>query len=250
MTVMDRQEVLALVRAMEAGKPPEPAEPSSAGEAQPAGLQIRVAYLRASQNGDAVCVGVELADPARQLRESKRLLVRTELFGELSLSVGQIDTEALDALEDAALLSQAIGRGIAMLACGANSERMLGQKLRSKGFSAQLSQRAAAYLSARGYLREQADACRVAQQAFAKGWGLRRIVAHLREKGYDAAAVEEAKAALAEEDFEAACAAVARRKCKNPPADAKEKQKLVAFLMRYGYEGSEIRAAMGTAWDD
>jgi SOS response regulatory protein OraA/RecX len=55
---------------------------------------------------------------------------------------------------------------------------------------------------------------------------------------------------LGDVDEEARCAKIARRKSISPPQDVKEKQKLIAYLIRQGYDMTTIRHALDIAWED
>lgn len=214
------------------------------------GFTIAVRYLRASTSGDTVCIGVELADKSRNLSESRRYTVHTTLLPSLDVRRGVISRDKLGEIEQTATLSAAWQRGLSILAYGANSAQALTLKLRQRGFDGETATRAVELIRAQGYLHEDSDAAREAERSLAKGWGLRRIEQHLRQRGYDAEAIASALEALGDEDFEARCRAVARKYHAAPPEDAKEKQKIVAYLLRYGYDMSEIRHALETAWEE
>jgi regulatory protein len=170
--------------------------------------------------------------------------VATELLGELGIRRGEIMPDAYEALEQAGKVSQAMRRALSVLSCGANSTRTLEQKLRARGFSAEISAQAVRRLADKGYLCEGQDACRVAQRSLDKGWGLRRIIEDLRCRGYGKNALEDARSMLSCEDFTARCCRAARKKMRTYPSTLTERQKLTAFLMRYGYDADEIRRAI------
>ena len=214
------------------------------------GFTIAVRYLRASTSGDTVCIGVELSDKSRNLSESRRYTVHTTLLPSLNVRRGVISRDKLGEIEQTATLSAAWQRGLSILAYGANSAQALTLKLRQRGFDGETAARAVELIRAQGYLREDSDAAREAERSLAKGWGLRRIEQHLRQRGYDAEAITSALEALGDEDFEAHCRAVARKYHATPPEDSKQKQKIVAYLLRYGYDMSEIRHALETAWEE
>ncbi len=213
-------------------------------------LHIYIRSLCAKDAGERLCVTVELIDEVRDLSEKRTLVLLTSLSDTLQLRTGEISQEALCELEQAEQLSLAVGRGVSILACGTNSRRMLQQKLRSRGFGDDISHRAAEILAEKGYIRENEDVCREAERAARKGWGARRIEQHLRMRGYLSGAVREAMEQFDPADFDDRCAEVAARYMANPPADAAERKKLTAFLIRYGYEMSQIRYAMKNAWTD
>ena len=211
---------------------------------------ITVRYLRAQSTGETICVGVELTDSTRNLSETRRYTVQTELLNELDIHRGVISREKLEELEHVSRLSAAYARALSILAYGANSAHALSLKLRQRGFDAAIAQAAIDLLRDRGYLREQRDALREAERCLAKGWGQKRIELYLRQRGYStqdaASAIEE----LGEIDEVARCTQMAVRKSPVPPADAKEKQKLIAYLIRQGYSMSVIRTSFEEAWQE
>jgi regulatory protein len=211
---------------------------------------ISIRYLRAQSTGETITVGVELTDTLRNLTEVRRYSLQTELVGALNLHRGVISREKLDEVELAAKISAAYMRALTILAYGANSAQALALKLRQRGFDASTAEKAVALLCTRGYLREQNDACREAERCLNKGWGHRRIEQYLRQRGYSSQATQNALDELGDVDEEARCAKIARRKSISPPQDVKEKQKLIAYLIRQGYDMTTIRHALDIAWED
>lgn len=209
---------------------------------------ITVRYLRAQSTGEAITVGIELSDTLRNLTEARKYTVHTELFSQLNVHRGIISREKLEEIEQAAQLSAAYTRALTILAYGANSAQALVLKLRQRGFDEPTARSAVDLLRQRGYLREQNDARREAERCLAKGWGRRRIEQYLRQRGYGAEATLSAVDELGDIDDESRCAAMARRKSAFPPQDIKEKQKLIAYLLRQGYDMSVIRHALERAW--
>ena len=211
---------------------------------------ITVRYLRAQNTGEAITVGVELADTLRNLTEARRYTLQTELVGALGLHRGVISREKLDEVEQAAMVSAAYTRALTILAYGANSAQALILKLRQRGFDGETAAQAVELVCERGYLCEESDAKREAERCLAKGWGRRRIEAYLRQRGYTKEAAKLAMEELEDTDEEERCAEVARRKSHASPADEKEKQKLIAYLIRQGYDMTTIRHALPLAWEE
>ncbi len=211
---------------------------------------ISVRYLRAQSTGETICVGVELTDSTRNLSETRRYTVQTELLNGLDIHRGVISREKLEELEHISRLSAAYARALTILAYGANSAHALTLKLRQRGFDATIAQAAIALLRDRGYLREQKDALREAERCLAKGWGQKRIELYLRQRGYSSQDAACAMEELGEVDEVARCTQMAVRKSPIPPTDAKEKQKLIAYLIRQGYSMSVIRSALDDAWQE
>ena len=216
----------------------------------PPSFTIAVRYLRAQQNGETVCVGVELTDHLRGLSETRRYTVHTSLLSELSLHRGTITEDKLEQLERVARLSAAWQRALSILAYGSNSAQALLLKLRQRGFDEQTAREAIEMVRKQGYLKEEQDAAREARRCVSKGWGKKRIEQYLRQRGYGAASAEEAVRTLDDVDFDSLCLRVLQKHIPSPPTDAKSRQKAVAYLLRYGYDMAQIRSALEEAWSN
>ncbi len=212
------------------------------------GLCLYITDLRAQDSGEQMSVGVLLRESLHEGEDRRRDVILPALYGTLGLRVGPISPELLEELEHRSLLSQAIRRGVSLLGYGTNSAGTLLLKLRQRGFDASVAREALDFLKERGYLREDSDSRREAERCLNKLWGPRRIAAFLRTRGYDAATVRQAMDSLEDTDFAERCSLLTARHFDSPPTDPKEKQKIVAFLLRYGYEMSDIRYALRSAW--
>ena len=197
-----------------------------------------------SGEGETVAVVMALSDPAggKPQRVSFHLLV--EQYAELGVQTGEITAEVADTILDAGRLCGAIRRGMAMLGYGDHSARRLASKLVAKGVDKEIATRAVAYLTRRGYIREESAATLRARQGLGKGWGERRIREDLFALGFTREAVEEAMAELSHVDWEENCTAAIRKKYREIPGERKELQKLVAAMMRLGYDGDTVKAAL------
>lgn len=172
------------------------------------------------------------------------LSMAVEQYGALRPKVGEVSVEQATALLEAGRLSYAIRRGMGLLACGSPSRKGLEQKLTARGVSRDTAHMAAAYLADQGFVRESDTAGLRVEQGLRKGWGPRRIREDLRAKGYDASAIEEAMEAVAELDHVERLAAVIRKKYTAIPTDRRERDKMVAALLRLGYDGETVREAL------
>lgn len=210
---------------------------------------VTVRYLRAQNNGESVCICVDLTDTLRNLTEVRRYNVLTELLSKLDVRRGLIPSEKLDEIEEASQLSAAYTRALSILAYAANSPHALILKLRRRGFDAEMAEKAVAMLLEKGYLKEADDAQREALRCLNKGWGCRRVESYLRQRGYSADVTRIAMENLSDIDDTIRCVDMALRKSPTPPADEKERQKLIAYLLRQGYDMSDIRKALLTAWE-
>lgn len=196
--------------------------------------------------GETVAVALALPDPEgkKAQRVSFRLLV--EQYAELGVKTGEITPEYTDTLLDAGKLCGAIRRGISMLGYGDQSARRLAYKLTAKGVDRDTATRAVTYLTERGYIREESTATLRARQGVSKGWGERRIREDLMAHGFTREAVEEAMEDISDTDWEENCAAAIRKKYGEIPEDRGERQKLVAAMMRLGYDTDTVKEAMRT----
>ena len=194
--------------------------------------------------GETVTVVLALPDPGgkRAQRVSFHLLV--EQYAELGVKAGEITPEEADTLLDAGKLCGAIRRGISLLGYGDQSARRLAYKLTAKGIDRDTAARATVYLTEKGYIREDDTAALRARGGVSKGWGERRIREDLMAHGFTREAVEEAMEDLADTDWVENCAAAIRKKYGEIPEDKGERQKLIAAMMRLGYDTDTVREAM------
>ena len=193
----------------------------------------------------AVVMALPTSAGGKPQRISLHLLV--EQYAELGVRAGEISTEVADAILDAGRLCGAIRRGMAMLGYGDHSARRLSSKLMGKGVDREIASRAVAYLVERGYIREESAATLRARQGMSKGWGERRIEEDLFAHGFTREAVEEAMTQLSDVDWEENCASAIRKKYREIPAERRELQKLMAAMMRLGYDGDTVKAALRRA---
>ena len=219
-------------------------------------MKIEILTLRAVDGGESVLVTLDVSQDRPQADDGEgtfsekvpiqRLCYR--LFPEhvrsMRLHRGEIDEEQLPAIEQASQFCEAVRAGCRMLSYGNQSRRNLSRKLRVKGFPGDVCEAAAEYLCKQGYIDEEDGAMRFYERCLAKGWGPRRIVAGLYEKGYPPDSVRSVEAAMAEVDFAPACLAAMRRRCRTLPGECAERRKLAAAMVRQGYGQSEIRRAM------
>ncbi len=184
---------------------------------------------------------IEIASDEK--KEKRVLVIPDRVYLELKLKKGEIGTALFDRLEDEARACAAYRRGLSILAYGANSERRLAQKLTQKGFDPDSAKTAAAALKSEGCINEKRDAVREAEACLKKLWGPRRILSKLCEKGYCNEALTAARTMLEDIDFPDLCAELIKKKFRSLPTDPKEREKITATLVRYGYSLSDIREA-------
>ena len=167
-----------------------------------------------------------------------------EQYAELGVKAGAISPEKADELLNAGRLCGAIRRGMAILGYGDQSARRLAYKLTAKGVDRETAARAVAYLTEKGYVREDSAATLRAEQGLRKGWGERRIREDLCAHGFTREAVEEAMESLSDTDWVENCTDAIRKKYGEIPEDKGERQKLIAAMMRLGYDTDTVREAM------
>lgn len=224
-------------------KPPRQPAPASEKVSIPAdGYHV----LSVTPEGEGETVAVVLllpdAEGGKPSRVKFHLLV--EQYADLHVQAGEITPERADILLEAGKLCAAIRRGMGLLRYGDQSARRLASKLTAKGIDRETATAAAAYLSEKGYIREDDTARLRTEQGVRKGWGPRRIREDLWAQGFTPDAAEDAMETLSEVDFSENCAAVIRKKYGSVPEDRAARQKMTAALMRLGYDSDEIREAM------
>lgn len=194
--------------------------------------------------GETVTVVLALPDPEGKKAQRVSFHLLVEQYAELGVKTGEITPEYAETLLDAGKLCGAIRRGISMLGYGDQSARRLAYKLTVKGVDRETAARAAAYLTEKGYIREDDTATLRAEQGIRKGWGERRIREDLIAHGFTREAVEEAMEDISDTDWEENCAEAIRKKYGEIPEDRGERQKLIASMMRLGYDADTVKEAM------
>jgi len=126
-----------------------------------------------------------------------------------------------------------------LLARRDHGERELAQRLARKGFSREVVAGTIAYFRDLGYLDDRLFAvAQTRRLAAGKGWGNRRLLSHLRERGISEPLAEEAVAAVRQEwSEEQAIVSLIKNKTKKRPlkGDPKGKQQLYRFLLGRGF---------------
>ena len=206
------------------------------------GETVAVALAVPASAVGRITAGKEAPEDGKPVRIKLHLLV--EQYAALKPRVGAVTPEQADALAEAGRLCAAIRRGMVLLGYGAPSARRLARKLTAKGIDRETAVAAVAYLVDQGYIREDNAATLRAEQNRRKGWGPRRIREDLRAQGFSDDVVEEAMESLTEVDWTEACTEVIRKKHGEIPEDRGERQKLIASVMRMGYDADTVREAM------
>lgn len=218
----------------------------------------RYTILSVSPEGEGATVAVVLSIPAScaedgtagkdHSSESTPTKVKVHLllehYTDLGLCIGEVSPDEADAILEAGKLCNAIRRGMTLLQYGDRSARKLAYRLTAKGIDRETAESAVAYLQKKGYIREDDTARLRAEQSVRKLWGPRRIREDLRAQGFSPEAVDEAMESLSEVDWGESCAAAIRKKYRSIPEERAERQKLIASIMRLGYDVDTVREAM------
>lgn len=203
---------------------------------------IHIKRLSDIGNGDVISVNIEIEHEGNSERTNFNILFSQ--YSALKLTKGEITTEIYERIEEAAKVCEAYQKALGILAFGANTAKTLVLKLRRRGIDSEAAREAVEMLKGKGYINEDAEIAREIERCLRKGWGYRRIMAHLHSKGYDDEALAEADDELSEIDFDELCLEFLERKCDEIPSDPKECQRLIASISRYGYSMSEIKYAL------
>ena len=133
-------------------------------------------------------------------------------------------------------------RAAALAAEKAMSAGELRRKLRDKGASPEMAQKAAAWLLDLGVLDERAYAAMVVRHYAARGYGRKRLEAELYRRELPRELWEEALEEMP--DTGAQLDALVRKRLGDATPDRKEVGRLASSLMRRGYSWEEVRAAI------
>ena len=202
-----------------------------------------IKIIRLARAEDPTLVTVSVTISADGKSEKRYLLLPEAFVIDERLAKGEISPEEFERIEKESKKCRAYLRGANILGYGANSEKKLTEKLQKRGFDRESAAAAAKKLQKDGFIDEENDATNKAFVCARKLWGKKRIVAKLYESGYRDDAIKAAVERLSEVDFVENCKKLIAKKVKAFPTDRKELDKLIAFLIRYGYSLSEIKSA-------
>ncbi|MBR3686332.1 MAG: RecX family transcriptional regulator [Clostridia bacterium] len=216
--------------------------PAVNGGASESADQYGICLLSAKPSGDErVILTISVSNPSGS--EETEMVLLTEHFREMNLSVGMLDAEAMPELEYWSEVARAYFSACSSFAYTPSSLSTLRKKLIQKGFSKDVASDAIASVKSRGFVDEGQIALRRAQLCVDKKWGRSRVLMKLREEGFDEDSLGEARKFLATVNFAENCAALIKRKFGNIPDDRHERELMCASLSRMGYSAADIRAA-------
>lgn len=133
-------------------------------------------------------------------------------------------------------------QALGLLARREHSTRELKTKLRAGGQAGDAADQAIERLRSQRYQDDERFAAGLARRRAAQGYGPLRIRAELKSHGLGDAAI---RAAIAEADADwigSAAAQLRRHAGGRPPADAAERARHAAFLLRRGFDAATVRA--------
>ena len=154
----------------------------------------------------------------------------------------ELEEGTLEGLREACAYWAVRRRAAALAAEKAMSAGELRRKLREKGASPEMAQKAAAWLLDLGVLDERAYAAMVVRHYAAKGYGRKRLEAELYRRELPRELWEEALEEMP--DAGAQLDALVRKRLGDTTPDRKEVGRLASSLMRRGYSWEEVRAAI------
>lgn len=204
-------------------------------------MKIELVSSLLVHEGKEVEITVETSEVYKM--NTYRYTLSREAWERLALAEGEISREDMKALLYEEEKYRATKKAFDILAFGRNSARTLALKLRHRNFSPRICDEVAALLKEKGYIREDEDVVREAEACVNKYWGMRRILMHLHQKGYDNDAIGVAKEYLAEVDFVELCADLIRKEFGTLPKEEAERNRVIASVVRYGYSMTEIKNA-------
>ncbi len=206
-------------------------------------MKIFLEYIRAG-GADELILGFLLEGEGGN--ERKSFVISTEIYTSICVERGEILPDTYKFLEHEAGVYAAYKRAMYILSYGACSKRMLCSKLRSKGFSAEQSEEAVERIYALGFIDNVSAARRDAERCATKLWGETRIRSYLVSRGYERDEIDSAVFWLEDSgvNFERNCTRLLHSKIDAVPNDYKERQRLIAAMLRYGYTLAQVKNAL------
>lgn len=175
----------------------------------------------------------------------ERFIISVAQYADFSLEAGESDRNTYEEVAYASRIHEAWKKGLSLLSYGSCSETALVRKMVSRGYDREIVTEAVRLLREAGYIDNEREACREAERCAAKLWGRKRIIWHLREKGYPDSVIRKALVCLKENEvsYVENCAELIGRKYGTLPDTPQEYERMFAALQRYGYRMDEIREA-------
>lgn len=139
----------------------------------------------------------------------------------------------------------ALDKAVSLLASRARTEKEIVSALRQNAYPEQTIARVMARLHDEGYINDAAFAGQWVSARTAKGMGARRIRQELRLKGVSQSDIDEALNSVDEEEtMDVAVQAAEKASRGRNPSDPADRQKIIAALVRRGYDFSTAKTAL------
>ncbi len=136
----------------------------------------------------------------------------------------------------------AYDQALGLLTRREHSTRELKTKLRAGGQAGEATDAAIERLQAQRYQDDERFAASLARRRAAQGYGPLRIRAELKSHGLGDAAIRAVLAEIDTDWVESAAAQLRRHVGTDAPADAAERARRAAFLLRRGFDAATVRA--------
>lgn len=212
--------------------------------------KYRITSATQSQRGVSLTISVTEIVPdgvlveADDTTQSKKFVISKKKFTELGITTYAINAEMYSRIAEAHVLNEAITKGVDLLSYSDKNPEQIKRKLIEKGYPRETAEEAASELAETGLIREDVQAQRAAEVLARKMRGPSRIKSELYQKGFSSEVISEAIAHVEEScDFDEICAKLIIKKFGEIPKDSGERRKMVQFLVRSGFSGSNIREA-------
>lgn len=169
---------------------------------------------------------------------------------EAGLRVGlEVDEKLLSDVEYSVQMSRAKNKAYDYLSYGDMSEKKLFEKLTRYGFSKDIALDCVEKMRESGYVDNARYAQSLARSlANTRLYGPRRIIQELRRRGVDSQTAQDALDST-DADYEENIRVLARGRLKRDMTDPREVQKLIAALMRSGYDYDTIKSSIASMAD-
>ncbi len=210
-------------------------------------MNIFVYQIRAVADGAEAEISIELSNgaDAQQIKGKVSAAMLSDLALPASVKAPiPLDRARCEEILRCMKLYAAVKKGIDLLGYAKNTARSLQNKLKMKGYPADIAEEAVHFLVEKGYIRESDDAMLFAENlALRKRYGKSRIQKEMFAKGFAQDVIRETLDML-DVDFAEICAERIKKTGGLSLFETPEqKQKTVAALLRYGFSYAEIREA-------
>jgi regulatory protein len=176
--------------------------------------------------------------------DGEEVLIDTETFLLSGIRVGQtMSEEELEQLKDRSNHNRAYEKALYLLEFRPHSRQELLTKI-LREYPEEAAMQAVTRVDELGLLNDEAYAADLAEEFLnRKGYGIHRARQELARRGIDRDLIEEVLSAV-ETDPEEQLRNLIRKKYKPLPTDRKGVEKVIAAMVRRGYEFSQVRHAL------